>query len=154
MGITTQRSTFITWERNTGRHFHNFITWQDLRANSLVDKWNSNYYLRIFNAVSGALYFLTRNGQFLTGKVLRFLNPQVIVRLAWIIRSNPEIKKAMDAGSAMCGTLESWLLYKLRLVHKLIFFTNKNTKITDCALYVGKEMTPANMLSTSQITQT
>lgn len=114
MGITTQRSTFITWEKGSGKHFHNFITWQDLRANSLVEKWNSNFYLKCFRAVSGVMYFLTKNPKFLTGKVLKFLNPSVIVRLAWMIRTNAELSKAMETGNAMCGTLESWLLYKFR----------------------------------------
>ncbi|XP_016359100.1 putative glycerol kinase 5, partial [Sinocyclocheilus anshuiensis] len=40
LGISTQRATFITWDRNTGKPFHNFITWQDLRAAELVRSWN------------------------------------------------------------------------------------------------------------------
>lgn len=47
MGISTQRSTFITWDRNTGETFHNFITWKDLRADSMVQKWNASFTLKV-----------------------------------------------------------------------------------------------------------
>lgn len=43
MGISTQRSTFITWSQDTGKPFHRFITWKDLRADELVKQWNDSY---------------------------------------------------------------------------------------------------------------
>lgn len=47
LGICTQRSTFITWDKVTGQPYHNFITWKDLRADPLVRKWNSSYMLKV-----------------------------------------------------------------------------------------------------------
>lgn len=47
IGISTQRSTFITWDKETGEEFHNFITWKDLRADPLVKKWNSSLTLKV-----------------------------------------------------------------------------------------------------------
>lgn len=47
LGISTQRSTFITWDRETGETFHNFITWKDLRADAMVRKWNSSLTLKV-----------------------------------------------------------------------------------------------------------
>lgn len=47
LGICTQRSTFITWDKVTGKPYHNFITWKDLRADPLVRKWNSSYMLKV-----------------------------------------------------------------------------------------------------------
>lgn len=47
MGISSQRSTFITWDRETGETFHNFITWKDLRADAMVRKWNSSVTLKV-----------------------------------------------------------------------------------------------------------
>lgn len=47
LGISTQRSTFITWDRTTGETFHNFITWKDLRADSMVRKWNDSVTLKV-----------------------------------------------------------------------------------------------------------
>lgn len=47
LGICTQRSTFLNWDKATGQPYHNFITWKDLRADPLVTKWNSSYLLKV-----------------------------------------------------------------------------------------------------------
>lgn len=47
LGISTQRSTFITWDKLTGQAFHNFVTWKDIRADSLVKKWNSSFIIKV-----------------------------------------------------------------------------------------------------------
>lgn len=103
MGISTQRSTFITWDRNTGETFHNFITWKDLRADSMVRKWNDSitlkvnlsnkkligvfffflnkmdfFMIQLMHGVSHCLYLFTRNKRFLAGSVLKLMNAQVI----------------------------------------------------------------------------
>ncbi|XP_027319723.2 glycerol kinase 5 isoform X3 [Anas platyrhynchos] len=46
LGISTQRATFITWHRKTGKPFHNFISWQDLRSAELVNSWNRSLLLK------------------------------------------------------------------------------------------------------------
>lgn len=47
LGISSQRSTFTTWDRESGDTFHNLITWKDLRADALVRKWNSSVTLKV-----------------------------------------------------------------------------------------------------------
>uniref|UniRef100_A0A2K5DJ14 Glycerol kinase 5 n=1 Tax=Aotus nancymaae TaxID=37293 RepID=A0A2K5DJ14_AOTNA len=47
LGISTQRATFITWNKKTGNHFHNFISWQDLRAVELVKSWNNSLIMKV-----------------------------------------------------------------------------------------------------------
>ena len=42
-GMATQRGTFCTWDKRTGRPFHRFITWKDLRADQLVKTWNNSW---------------------------------------------------------------------------------------------------------------
>lgn len=49
MGISTQRSTFITWSRSTGKPFHRFITWKDIRADELVRHWNNSFTWKVHN---------------------------------------------------------------------------------------------------------
>ncbi|XP_035874213.1 putative glycerol kinase 5 isoform X3 [Phyllostomus discolor] len=51
LGISTQRATFITWNKKTGNHFHNFISWQDLRAIELVKSWNSSLIMKVKKAI-------------------------------------------------------------------------------------------------------
>lgn len=47
LGISCQRSTFITWDRVTGEPFHNLITWKDRRAIATVDKVNNSMFLKV-----------------------------------------------------------------------------------------------------------
>uniref|UniRef100_A0A8V5HAG5 Glycerol kinase 5 n=1 Tax=Melopsittacus undulatus TaxID=13146 RepID=A0A8V5HAG5_MELUD len=46
LGISTQRGTFITWHKRTGKPFHNFISWQDVRSAELVNSWNKSLLLK------------------------------------------------------------------------------------------------------------
>lgn len=46
LSITTQRNTFTCWNKLTGNVYHNFITWKDLRADTLVQQWNRSFKLR------------------------------------------------------------------------------------------------------------
>ncbi|XP_032621552.1 glycerol kinase 5 isoform X3 [Chelonoidis abingdonii] len=52
LGISTQRGTFITWNKKTGKPFHNFISWQDLRAADLVNSWNRGLMLKVQQAAN------------------------------------------------------------------------------------------------------
>ena len=47
LGISTQRGTFVNWSRTTGKAFHNFITWKDLRADALCREWDNSYTMRV-----------------------------------------------------------------------------------------------------------
>jgi glycerol kinase len=42
LGISCQRSTFITWDKETGKTFHDLITWKDMRSEELVNNWNKS----------------------------------------------------------------------------------------------------------------
>lgn len=136
LGISTQRSTFVTWHRETGKTFHNFITWKDLRADALVRKWNGSYILKVsgvevcitameacfticdslqtMHGISRCMYMLTRKSRFLAGSVLKLMNTQTTMRLAWMIQHNKQLQEAIAHKTAMFGTLDSWLLYRLR----------------------------------------
>lgn len=113
MGISTQRSTFITWSRKTGKPFHRFITWKDMRADKLVKQWNESYTWKLIKAGAYALYLVTRSKRFRAGSALKFMNSQTTLRLYWAIHNIAALKTAIEDGDAMFGTLDSWLLYKL-----------------------------------------
>ncbi|KAM5279206.1 glycerol kinase 5 isoform 2-T2 [Hipposideros larvatus] len=77
LGISTQRATFIMWHKKTGKHFHNFITWQDLRAIELVKSWNTSLTMKVQKAIeeenccfgtvdTWLLYKLTKGSEFAT----------------------------------------------------------------------------------------
>uniref|UniRef100_A0A182IS65 Glycerol kinase 5 n=1 Tax=Anopheles atroparvus TaxID=41427 RepID=A0A182IS65_ANOAO len=114
LAISTQRNSFTCWNRKSGHVYHNFITWKDLRADPLVKKWNNSLTLRLLKFGAGFLYFVTRNNRFLAGSVIKLMNPQVTLRLSWIIHNNPLLQDDIKTGNVLYGTIDSWLLYRLR----------------------------------------
>ena len=47
LGLSCQRSTFITWDKDNGEAFHNLITWKDRRAIRHVEKTNKSFLLKV-----------------------------------------------------------------------------------------------------------
>uniref|UniRef100_A0A673GDJ5 Glycerol kinase 5 n=1 Tax=Sinocyclocheilus rhinocerous TaxID=307959 RepID=A0A673GDJ5_9TELE len=107
LGISTQRATFMT---NTGKPFHNFITWQDLRAAELVRSWNGSCTMKTVHGVMKMLHFLTRQKRFLAASLVVFTTQHVSLRLVWALNNIPQ---AVEDGSCYFGTIDTWLLYKL-----------------------------------------
>ncbi|XP_062311873.1 putative glycerol kinase 5 [Osmerus eperlanus] len=133
LGISTQRSTFTTWDRNTGRTFHNFITWQDLRATDLVRSWNTSCTMKVIHGVTKLLYFLSRRKHFLATSLVVFSTQHVTFRLAWALTHYPELSCAVSEGTCCFGTIDTWLLYKLTkgLVHATDYSNASATGIFD-----------------------
>ncbi|XP_061384093.1 putative glycerol kinase 5 isoform X1 [Danaus plexippus] len=113
MGISTQRSTFITWSQDTGKPFHRFITWKDLRADELVKQWNDSYTWKFIKISAYVLFMISRSKRFRAGSVFKFSNNQTTLRLYWALHNVPALKSAIENNDAMFGTLDTWLLYKM-----------------------------------------
>lgn len=113
LGISTQRATFITWNKKTGHHFHNFISWQDLRAAELVKSWNNSLIMKLLHGATRLLHFFSRNKVMLTVSRFAFTTQHVTLRLTWILQNLPEVKKAVEEDNCCFGTIDTWLLYKL-----------------------------------------
>lgn len=119
LGISTQRSTFTTWSKSTGKVFHNFITWKDIRADDIVRSWNKSWTMKALNFGASVVYTVTRMDRFLAGSVLKLMNNQVTPRLLWVLENNEKLREAVKKEDALFGTLDSYLLYKLRSGPKL-----------------------------------
>ncbi|PNI78467.1 putative glycerol kinase 5 [Pongo pygmaeus] len=113
LGISTQRATFITWNKKTGNHFHNFISWQDLRAVELVKSWNNSLLMKIFHSSCRVLHFFTRSKRLFTASLFTFTTQQTSLRLVWILQNLTEVQKAVEEENCCFGTIDTWLLYKL-----------------------------------------
>uniref|UniRef100_A0A6Q2X116 Glycerol kinase 5 n=1 Tax=Esox lucius TaxID=8010 RepID=A0A6Q2X116_ESOLU len=114
LGISTQRGTFTTWDRKTGVPFHNFISWQDLRAADLVRSWNNSCTMKALHGVAKALHFLSRNKRFLAASLIVFSTQHVTLRLAWALQNWKRVRfGSASQGNCCFGTIDTWLLYKL-----------------------------------------
>ncbi|XP_059475568.1 putative glycerol kinase 5 [Neocloeon triangulifer] len=113
MGISTQRSTFVTWSKVTGMHYHNLITWQDVRAERLVQQWDSSLSIMALRGASRVVYWFTRKRRFKAGSTLKLMNTQVTLRLLWVLENVPGLKEAVARNEVMFGTFDTYLVWRL-----------------------------------------
>ncbi|MEN3356048.1 MAG: glycerol kinase, partial [Mycobacteriales bacterium] len=97
LGITNQRETAVVWNRRTGRPYYNAIVWQDTRTDriaSALDRDGKGDVIRQKAGLPPATYF---SG----GKI------------QWILENVDGVRAAAEAGDAVFGNTDSWLLWNL-----------------------------------------
>jgi glycerol kinase len=97
LGITNQRETTVVWNRKTGRPYYNAIVWQDTRTDriaSALDRDGRGDVIRRKAGLPPATYFAG-------GKI------------QWILENVDGVREAAEAGEAVFGTTDSWLLWNL-----------------------------------------
>lgn len=112
-GLSTQRGSFVTWDKRTGKPFHNFITWKDLRADHLVKSWNNSWTIQGIRLGSIIMHKATRNKRYLAGSAFKFMNGLVSLRLRWALDNHENLRQAAQEGHALLGTIETFLIYRL-----------------------------------------
>ncbi|MCW2859835.1 MAG: glycerol kinase, partial [Actinoallomurus sp.] len=97
LGITNQRETAVVWNRRTGRPYYNAIVWQDTRTDriaSALDRDGRGDVIRAKAGLPPATYF---SG----GKI------------QWILENVDGVREAAEAGEAVFGNTDTWLLWNL-----------------------------------------
>ncbi|MFI4933075.1 MAG: glycerol kinase GlpK [Caulobacterales bacterium] len=101
VGITNQRETTLIWDRATGTPVHNAIVWQDTRTDRLV---------RELGGDEGQDRFRGRCGLPLA---TYFSGPKI----RWLLDNVEGLRPRAEAGEAVFGTMDSWLIWKLTGAH-------------------------------------
>ncbi len=97
IGITNQRETVIVWDRSTGKPIQQAIVWQDRRTADVCDRLRSDGREAMVHEKTGLL-----------------LDPYFsATKVAWILEHVPGARVAAEAGQLACGTVDSWLIYRL-----------------------------------------
>ena len=96
IGITNQRETTVIWDKQTGKPLHNAIVWQDARTQEFLDNFSDSEKALIVRKTGLAI------APYFSGS-----------KLNWLINNVPDVKRAIDSGNALAGTIDSWLLWKL-----------------------------------------
>jgi glycerol kinase len=97
VGITNQRETTVVWDKNTGKPYHNAVVWMDTRNDRIVAEMAKDGGQERFRPQVGlplATYF--------SG-----------LKVKWLLDNVPEIRKAADAGNALFGNIDTWLIWNL-----------------------------------------
>jgi len=95
-GISNQRETFVLWDES-GEPLCNAVVWQCKRSVDICDRLKGS-------ALEGEI-------RQRTGLII---DPYFSgTKLLWLRENDPMIEKAIRAGKACFGTVDTWLLYKL-----------------------------------------
>ena len=97
IGITNQRETTVVWDRKTGRPYGNAIVWQCLRTRQICEELESEGGLDRFRPTTG----LPISPYFSGPKV------------KWVLDNIPDARAAANAGDAIFGTIDTWLIWWL-----------------------------------------
>jgi glycerol kinase len=97
VGVTNQRETTLLWDKRTGEPLANAIVWQDTRTSPYVaelSKDGGQDRLRGKTGLPLATYF--------SG-----------LKLRWLLENVPGAREKSEAGDALSGTIDSWLLWNM-----------------------------------------
>ncbi|MFT7669931.1 MAG: glycerol kinase [Planctomycetota bacterium] len=97
VGVTNQRETLVIWNRLSGEPYCNAIVWQDVRTQGICDelaKEGGNDRFRAKTGLPLATYFSAP-------------------KLRWALDNIPGLREAAESGDAICGTIDTWLIWNL-----------------------------------------
>jgi glycerol kinase len=97
LGIANQRETTVVWDRTTGAPVQNAINWGDIRTDHLI---------RELAGDAGQDRFRDRCGLPLA---TYFSGPKI----RWLLDHVPGLQERAEAGEALFGTIDTWLIWNL-----------------------------------------
>jgi glycerol kinase len=97
VGITNQRETTVVWDARTGKPFGPAIVWQDTRTDKIAAELERAGHGELIRQKAG----IPPSTYFAGGK------------LAWMLRNVDGLRSAAQAGDALFGTMDSWVLWHL-----------------------------------------
>lgn len=80
--------------------------------------------------VNRSINLIVYHGIFLSFLLRAF---QTTLRLSWMIQNNKKLQAAIEHKNALFGTLDSWLLYRLRQGTDLDFKPEHISDVTSCS---------------------
>lgn len=123
VGITTQRTTNLLWERKSGRPVYNAITWQDTRTADLCRKKDATPKMRVIRGMghltkqlsklAPSLRRTTTGALLVTAASLSFSPATSLAHTRWILDNVEKGQKKAEQGDILFGTMDTWLIWKL-----------------------------------------
>ena len=97
ISITNQRETFVIFDRVTGRPLYNAIVWQCRRGDEICVQLAEEGKEEIVHELTG----------------LRLDTYFPASKLRWLLDANPDLCARLKDGSALFGTIDTYLIYRL-----------------------------------------
>jgi glycerol kinase len=96
-GLDHQGESVLAWDAQSGRPLTQVVTWQDKRSQEVLERLERNGKAEEITRRSG----LPLDPYFSAGK------------LAWLLEHDPQLHRALDAGTLRMGTVDSFLCDRL-----------------------------------------
>jgi len=97
ISITNQRETILVFDRKTGRPLHNAIVWQCRRGDALCQSLREQNCKKVVRRKTGL-------------KIDTYFSAS---KIAWLIAEKPDIAARLRDGSAVIGTMDTYLIHRL-----------------------------------------
>ncbi len=97
LAITNQRETIVVFERGTGRPLRPAIVWQCRRGDALCAEQERAGRGPEIHARTGL-----RLDAYFSGS-----------KLQWLVRHEPDVRRRVERGEALIGTIDAYLIYRL-----------------------------------------
>lgn len=97
VGISNQRETAACWDKVTGEPVFHAVVWQCARGAAIcerIEKEGNGAMIKEHTGIPLSPYFTA-------------------AKLAWIFENVDGVKEKAEKGEIACGTIDSWLVYKL-----------------------------------------
>ncbi len=96
IGIANQRDTTVFWNKKTSEAIGRAIVWQDQRTLPLCEQLIAKDKINIE----------TRTGMVIVPDI-------TAAKIRWLMDNDQTIQKGIAKGELLCGTIDSWLIWKL-----------------------------------------
>lgn len=97
LSLTNQRETFVVFDRATGEPLYNAIVWQCRRGEPICRRLREAGHEASVTQATG----LKIDTYFPASKI------------TWLLETEPSIRSRLEDGSALLGTIETYLIYRL-----------------------------------------
>lgn len=97
IGITNQRETTVSWDKETGRPVHKAIVWQCRRTAGYCDE---------LKKLGMAEFFRNKTGLVLDAYFSA-------TKLRWLLDNAAGARERAEKGELLFGTVDSWIIWKL-----------------------------------------
>ncbi|HWI08373.1 MAG TPA: glycerol kinase GlpK [Solirubrobacteraceae bacterium] len=115
IGITNQRETVCVWDRETGEPLHRALVWQDRRTAARCDELRAAGHEALVRTRSGLV-----------------LDPYFsATKIEWLLHNVEGLRERAEAGRAVFGTIDAWIVFKLTREHRTDVTNASRTMLYD-----------------------
>ena len=97
IAVTNQRETVVAFDKRTGMPLHHAIVWQCRRGENICQTLRDAGHGDTVHTKTGLKLDTYFSGS----------------KLKWLIQSRPDIRRQLESGDALIGTIDTYLIYRL-----------------------------------------